>query len=169
MTSPIFCIWCGEKLLENASFLSDLWQPGRGDTRARSAIQEPVRRLAPQQLWSITGRIGRKDFWLLTLIFVGAWMLTSAASATFQSPEGNTTSTVEFVGVIFFLVAIAAGWIASIKRLHDLGLSGWFTLLAPTVIGWFVLMFMALLISGDERANRFGSPNSGSPFPKLHA
>ncbi len=168
MTSPIFCIWCGEKLLENASFCPTCGNPVE-EIPVPSAIQEPVRRLAPQQLWSITGRIGRKDFWLLTLIFVGAWMLTSAASATFQSPEGNTTSTVEFVGVIFFLVAIAAGWIASIKRLHDLGLSGWFTLLAPTVIGWFVLMFMALLISGDERANRFGSPNSGSPFPKLHA
>ena len=122
MTSPTYCIWCGEKLLENASFCTGCGNPVEG-MLVTSADEQPSRQFAPQQLWSVTGRIGRKDFWLLTLVFTGAWLLTSVAEAIVQSPGRNNTGSVEFAGVVFFLVAVAAGCIASIKRLHDPGLS----------------------------------------------
>ena len=57
--------------------------------------------------------------------------------------------------IILTIVTIVPSIAVSIRRLHDINKSGWWLLLALTVIGIIPLIYWAYL-KGDEKENRFG-------------
>jgi len=109
-------------------------------------------------LFTANGRVGRKD-WIVWIVAVWivfgiiAWILGDRGSL-FQA--------------ILAIIAGIAGIFMGIKRLHDLGKSGWFYLLGLVPIVNFFFAIYLIVWKGDIGDNRFGAPNSGSPFPALH-
>ena len=113
------------------------------------------------------GRARRKEYWAFILF---TWLLFVALFALILVPvaiaggEGETPDA--FVGVvaIVFLVAMAAFIIPSVallsRRLHDIGMSGWFVLVSfiPYIGGLFALVIA--LIPSQRGANQYGP----SPF-----
>jgi uncharacterized membrane protein YhaH (DUF805 family) len=84
-------------------------------------------------LFSPHGRIGRRYFWM----GLGVWLATSWLAWLIPS----------FIGP---LIAYLLTWIwacVSIKRLHDMGRSGWLVV-APFVIGMVGFVTSALLLFG---------------------
>jgi uncharacterized membrane protein YhaH (DUF805 family) len=91
--------------------------------------------------FSFHGRIGRRRYWILTLLyllswFVGAAILITLAALNYNPPE-DTVTNVTIVGFILlgiattvFVAVIVAGFASTgIRRLHDRGKTGYWLLL----------------------------------------
>ena len=109
-------------------------------------------------LFNADGRIGRKD-WIIWSVGIS---IIFAIIGYLLNDEGST------VQAILSIIAGIAGIFMGIKRLHDLDRSGWFYLLALVPIVNFFFVIYLWIWKGDEGDNRFGAPNSGTPFPTLH-
>lgn len=88
------------------------------------------------------GRARRSEYWWFVLF------TTIVGAAVSGFGEGAET----LVSAVFFLPGLAV-WV---RRLHDVGRSGWNTLwvLLP-IIGW-IMLFVWSVRAGDPGENRFG-------------
>mgnify|MGYP000353120295 CR=1 FL=1 len=113
------------------------------------------------------GRSPRIEFWTFTIvnmvIFWGMDGLIRLAEAQgadyFQSLNQNGVDWV-LAGIAFYLVFLAAtaipGVAVTVRRLHDIGRSGWYWCLTLIpVIGTLILWVMAAL-KGNPEANQYG-------------
>lgn len=110
---------------------------------------------------SFRGRATRVNYFatsaLAWLIFLPAfWLWRWIRAGAFPEP-------VEMIGAI--ALACAALWISlavSVRRLHDIGWSGWWWLMSFAPIVGALFGFVLLLWPGQKNANRFGAdPRSG--------
>ena len=100
------------------------------------------------------GRGSRSEFWwfyLFTVLVV--WGATIAGAATGGEDGANALS--GLANLVLMLPSLAA----SCRRLHDTNRSGWWLLIALTIIGIIVLIIWWAQES-DAAANRFGEPPS---------
>lgn len=129
------------------------------------------------------GRIGRKRYWLLTIIYTFGLALGGAAligGAIAVDPGDSFLRMLPFavIAIVFVLAFTAASLSAVVRRLHDRGKSGFWVLLyyvAPGLISDKVglsgdgLVFLAItigvgiwslvdlgLLRGDTGSNAFG-------------
>ena len=87
------------------------------------------------------GRASRSEYWWFYLFTV----LVSAAADSLGGTAGNLAS-------LFFLLPSLA---LVARRLHDVGRSGWWFLIAFTVIGIPVVLYW-LVKASDAGANKYG-------------
>jgi uncharacterized membrane protein YhaH (DUF805 family) len=96
------------------------------------------------------GRAPRSEYWYWTLfellVSIPGWVIDATL---FPAAELLSVSTV--IGVALFLPSVAV----SIRRLHDIDRSGWWVLLAFTIVGIIPLIYWACL-RGSPGPNRFG-------------
>lgn len=72
-----------------------------------------------------------------------------------------------FIEGILALIGIAAGVSLYIRRLHDLGKSGWWTLITLIPIVNFFFFFWLVLTEGMSKKNEFGPiPGKKVRFPQ---
>jgi uncharacterized membrane protein YhaH (DUF805 family) len=110
-------------------------------------------------LWR--GRVSRKTYWLCGLVpaivtsVIGVVLYSSPVTASFRSRLDLPL----WPMLIALLVAIYIGLMLSIKRSHDLGYTGFFSLvlLVPLLNLWPLVMFGFFLGSEDE--NQHGPPD----------
>lgn len=130
------------------------------------------------RLASLQGRIGRGTFWkliwlpLLAVVVPTWWALLNA-------PDGGEAYDSAFFGGFAFSIVLA--WL-SVRRLHDLGKPGWWSLVlvAPFILAYIPIVSLVILLwplivivyllligstAGDHGPNAYGWPASGSPFP----
>jgi uncharacterized membrane protein YhaH (DUF805 family) len=106
------------------------------------------------KLFNADGRIGRRD-WIIWIVGIAiifgiiAWLLGDRA----QWVQGAVS-----------IIAGIAGIFMGIKRLHDLDKTGWLYLLGLVPIVNFFFWIYLIVWKGTDGDNRYGSPNSGSPF-----
>ena len=125
-------------------------------------------------LWSFDGRIGRADyaggqllnFVLMVAAMVGVLYLREnwTPPEPFNLKDGSLL--VLFPVVVLFywtLLPLAA------KRLHDLGVTGWFCLLHLVPGAGFIVVIVLLIVRGEDNGNRYGpgAPN-GALAPANH-
>ena len=111
------------------------------------------------------GRATRRELWAFTLLFmmlqVGIFV-GSAVFAAFAYPMIDDANrdpifswamrSMSIVAILFVLPMLAV----QVRRLHDLGLSGWLVLLhALPLVGSLVLM-VTMLLPGNRGANAHG-------------
>ncbi len=137
------------------------------------------------------GRIGRKWYWIATLIMVAANFVTNFLAGLFQQWETVVVDTVRdgvsvsesimatplsnpvnlgilivqvVLAVAFFYVTLAV----QTKRLHDRGKSGWWNLIALVpIVGVIYLFVVCGFLRGDAGPNRFGSDPLVDPVAAL--
>ena len=109
------------------------------------------------------GRAGIAEFWsfslvsvLLLLPFLAVFLIDTTGSASGE--PGALSSIALLVGVFIYLALIIPSITVTIRRLHDIGLSGWFYLLVFLFGGLFTLI-IGLIPSKDR-------PNQHGPSPK---
>lgn len=124
---------------------------------------------AMRKYFTFSGRAPRREFWMFVLInVIGAVILYFVDAALFgyntdfsaDTSGFNASGSVNGVfGTIWSLAHFIPGLAVSVRRLHDIGKSGWWVLIAiiPVVnfIGVFVLIYWYIK-SGDENANEHG-------------
>ncbi|WP_339149498.1 MULTISPECIES: DUF805 domain-containing protein [unclassified Sutcliffiella] len=104
--------------------------------------------------FNFSGRARRKEYWIFTLgNFVIFWVVAILLITIFPN---NDTPGVIFIlvyGVVMFLPTISI----TVRRLHDIGRSGWWNLLGLIpLIGWIPIFVFACMES--ESDNKYG-PN----------
>lgn len=108
-------------------------------------------------MWSLADRTGRLGF-ALTSLFGGFLSGAAWLAITLAQFHGHSTPVIH----LLFLVVLAAGsWItfaACIRRLHDVGWSGWWILLAPIPFAGLAQALMLASMPGQRAENRFGPP-----------
>lgn len=110
--------------------------------------------LALSKFTQFDGRSRRAEFWSF-------WLITMLIGIVASRWDGMLFDNNEFfeglVNLIFFLPTISVG----ARRLHDIGRSGWWQLIALTGIGCLGLLYWYAK-DGDEYPNKWGiSPKYG--------
>ena len=102
-----------------------------------------------------SGRSMRSEYWnytvfIIVLSIVAELLDVKIAGVPYLDYYGFGT-----LSIILTIVTIVPSIAVSIRRLHDINKSGWWLLLALTVIGIIPLVYWACKKS-DEKENRFG-------------
>ena len=117
--------------------------------------------------FSSNGRIARLSYFLYGLILgvVGAvfaiafkFMEEHSSSANAGSPADVLLMVFALVYIVLLIVIVYCSIVMMIKRLHDLDMSGWFTLLSMIPIVGLIFYIYLLFAKGTPGPNRFGTP-----------
>lgn len=105
------------------------------------------------------GRARRKEYWLFALPNA---IILSALKATSESTKSETSAgLVAVVYLAYSLAALIPALAVSVRRLHDIGKSGWWLLIGLVpLIGWIILL---IFLTRDSQEG----PNQYGPNPKL--
>ena len=100
-----------------------------------------------------SGRARRSEYWFFTL-FAYLVMIAFAALAAIALPAESMATLVSILSLAFLLPGLSV----SIRRLHDIGKSGWwiFIGLVPLVGG--IIFFIFTIMDSESGTNRYG-PN----------
>lgn len=91
-----------------------------------------------QWLFSINGRIGRRDFW----IWIGIWVLAMIVLFTLAGGGMLSLQTAAFILVCLLWPTAAV----TVKRLHDRGKSGFWALMM--IVAWMLLAGNWVMLTG---------------------
>jgi uncharacterized membrane protein YhaH (DUF805 family) len=98
-----------------------------------------------------SGRTGRSDFWIFTLVLLAILMFGAILDAAFGTASGKSGLFFGLAGVAHALPQLAA----NVRRLHDVDRSGWWMLLLLTGVGGIVV-FVLMCLPGTHGPNSFG-------------
>jgi uncharacterized membrane protein YhaH (DUF805 family)/cold shock CspA family protein len=122
------------------------------------------RRGLTENYFNFAGRARRKEYWGYFLFWTIALIVFVGIGLFIDDTMGNSSElpavTVGLCGV--FVLATIPPWVGlNVRRLHDIGLTGWLFLvvLIPT-IGWLIILVFAL-IPTQARENQWGSVPAG--------
>lgn len=110
---------------------------------------------------TFSGRARRKEYWMFTLFNI----IISIALALVDDMMGLTIGggTSGIIGSLYSLAVLIPGIAVSVRRLHDLGKSGWMLLIAfiPLVGAiWLIILFAT---DGQPGGNEYGAnPKDGN-------
>ena len=105
-------------------------------------------------------RAPRSEFWWTFTVLLGGVILAAIISEAFfpNGGEGGVLySWLKFAFVLFYVPWLLAALSVTIRRLHDLDMSGWYACLyfLPLGIGFIIMCFICAR-KGTEGTNRFG-------------
>jgi uncharacterized membrane protein YhaH (DUF805 family) len=128
-----------------------------------------------------TGRASRKEYWMTVLWYAISVLISGAVAILLKLPMGLPFFVQEVIlGWLFYLIIIALTLYVmcsffvflslGVRRIHDIGLSGWWMLitLVPFIGG--IVVFIFTLIKGNAGDNKYGPDPLGSvviPAPTL--
>jgi uncharacterized membrane protein YhaH (DUF805 family) len=128
-------------------------------------VAETLPEFAELKLFGVEGRIGRLRYlaWSLAMTFV-ALFIAGIGGLVASELSGNTSllamlgGLVAAVAVIAMIAMIVFGIQIGVKRLHDIGWSGWLLLVNLVPVIGSVFSIIMLVVPGSTGVNRFGPP-----------
>ncbi len=97
------------------------------------------------------GRFGRRNFLLTGLLTLAGSVTLALLAATLGLPG-------MLIGGLGMFVMVIYGTRSTVFRLHDLGLSGWWTLLTWIPYLGAVVALLLLVVPGEKGSNAWGEP-----------
>lgn len=97
------------------------------------------------------GRFGRRNFLLTGLLTLGGSVILALLATTLGLPG-------MLIGGLGLFVMFIYGVRSTVFRLHDLGLSGWWTLLTWIPYLGAVVALLLLVVPGEKGSNAWGEP-----------
>jgi uncharacterized membrane protein YhaH (DUF805 family) len=99
-----------------------------------------------------SGRARRKEYWFFTLFYFLVLLLLGVVS---ELAGPGAEDALIFLAGAFFLALFLPALAVTVRRLHDVGRSGWWILLGLVPLGDIVLLIFTLLPSQPGQ-NRYG-------------
>jgi uncharacterized membrane protein YhaH (DUF805 family) len=100
---------------------------------------------------TFSGRAPRSEYWYFALFAFLVCVATSIVDMLLFPIWTNFSPLNSLASLALLLPSIAVG----VRRLHDIDRTGWWVLIAFTIIGLFLLLFWAC-VRGTPGPNRFG-------------
>ena len=109
-----------------------------------------------------SGRARRKEYWMFVLFNILALVVATALDnllgTTFkiETPYGEQAMPYGYVYLLYSLAVFIPGLAVGVRRLHDVGKSGWFFFIAliPVIGGiWLLVLFAS---EGNLGPNKYG-------------
>ena len=121
-----------------------------------------------RRAFDFRGRSSRQDIWFFSVGWFGCWFLLAIGNTYALRVIDRQFINYVFFGAAMLLIAASILPFAAlvVRRVHDLGRSGWWGLvvLAP------ILSMSLWVLPGQSQPNRFGAPpRSDAPEPKALA
>ena len=107
--------------------------------------------------FNFSGRARRKEFWYFILVLAALLSTPYIVEAYLIKPPDYNTS--EAIYIVLFFAHIITLYSVTIRRLHDINLSGWWVLLAANPLG--ILVFAYLFLKDS-----YFNYNQWGPVPK---
>ena len=125
------------------------------------------------------GRSRRKEFWtwfLFVIVMYFVLMYLDAAlglggTATGYAEGGSVgfNMTGGWLTILFALAVLIPNIAVSVRRMHDIGKSGWFILIGLIpLIGWIYVIY-CYVQPGQAGPNQYGPDPKGEADPKIFA
>jgi uncharacterized membrane protein YhaH (DUF805 family) len=107
------------------------------------------------------GRARRKEYWYFVLVNI----IISVALAIVDGVTGTYNSDVGFglLSGIYTLAVLIPGIAVSVRRLHDIGRSGWWLLVILVPLVGAIVLFIFMVLDSKPEQNEYG------PSPKYAA
>ena len=106
------------------------------------------------------GRAGRAEYFGFFLI---TFLVTLAVSLAFILPaalnDGDVEASAYPAGIVILFLSISVavpGWCVTIRRCHDLGYSGWLSLLCLVSVIRGIFMILLICLRGQPYPNKYG-------------
>ena len=117
-------------------------------------------KLGFQNYVNFKGRSQRAEYWWWILfVIVAGIALVAVDIAIFGADETDPTP----LSNVFSLATFVPGLSVGVRRLHDIGKSGWWILIGLIPLVGIIVLIVWFVRDGDRGTNRFGpSPKYGS-------
>ena len=104
-----------------------------------------------------SGRARRKEYWMFTLFNIIFLLAASILDSLLGTEFGEGVYGLFYL--LYSLAVLIPGIAVSVRRLHDIGKSGWMLLIVLIpIIGWIWLLFL-LVTDSNPGENQYG------PYP----
>ncbi len=105
------------------------------------------------KVFSMSGRIGRVRYLAYSMaISIALLVALAAVAGVAAAVTGGSQGVMLVLGLLFYIPMFAVGFIMAIRRVHDMGHSGWLSLLILVPIANLWLLFAP----GTAGANEYG-------------
>lgn len=111
-----------------------------------------------------SGRARRKEFWYFTLFNVIVSIVLAAVDAAIGTL--NTDSGIGLLSGIYSLAVIIPSIAVSVRRLHDIGRSGWWVLIGLIPLVGAIVLLIFNVQDSQPGENQYG-PNPKSMAPRV--
>lgn len=103
-----------------------------------------------------SGRAGRREYWLFHLAHFTAYFIILTAPVLMKDVDHLSYG----ILALFFYILLTLPPLLSlnVRRLHDIGWSGWWSLMYFVPLGPLILMIFAIK-PGDDGDNAYGPPS----------
>ncbi|SQG00694.1 membrane protein [Paucimonas lemoignei] len=121
----------------------------------KASVTEQTWEYAPLNVFGIQGRLGRLRYlaWMLVLMAASVMVLGACTMVMgFTLIGGGLLMTVASAAAFVVLIQIG------VRRLHDMGWSGWLLLLNVLPYIGTIFFLLMVLIPGNKGVNRYGAP-----------
>jgi|TARA_A100001037_G_C14716425_1_gene442725 uncharacterized membrane protein YhaH (DUF805 family) len=100
-----------------------------------------------------SGRASRSEFWWFHLFYI----IVIIVAAIFDSFYVDNSQNMGPVELVSYLILLLPSLAVTARRLHDVDKSGWWMLIALTLIG-LIPLFVWYVSVGTKKKNKFGPP-----------
>lgn len=107
-----------------------------------------------QKYATLSGRAGRSEFWYFNLLFYGPMFLIGIVAAVMASEE--SVPLMSGLWAVFALANLLPLVAVSVRRLHDVNMSGWWLLVRIIPILGDLYLLIKFCTKGDVGSNRYG-------------
>ena len=116
-------------------------------------IQNSIKTCCVKKYANFNGRASRSEFWWFQLFYI----IVIFVAVIFDSMYIDNSQAMGPVELICTLVLLLPALSVWARRLHDVGRSGWWMLVAITVIGMIPLFIWNVSV-GTKSKNKYGKP-----------
>lgn len=115
-------------------------------------------------------RARRKEYWGYLLFWLIGLIVLSCAAVALDGAIGNLRGSempvvTVIISVLFVLGTLIPGLAITVRRLHDIGLSGWFYLIVFVPYVGSLIVFVMTLIPSQTHDNKWGPVPQGIRIP----
>ncbi len=110
---------------------------------------------------NFSGRARRQEYWMFTLINMLIILPLNIGSAALVESSSGLAGILSILVLIYSVVVFIPSLAVVVRRLHDVGKSGWFYFIVLIPLVGFIWILVLFCTEGDTGPNEYGPDPKG--------